>query len=264
MMNASTDAKTNLVPEPIVRALRRLIRRARMVIVLRGLCGTVATAIGSLIAIMAIDAGVTIFSAWPRWVLMLSALAATGAAAALLLVRPLARSFTLAGIALLIESRHPELQERISSTVELITSDDAPELRGSEALIAALAQEAVRDARGVRPRREVNLRPARPFVIAAAVAAAVLAGLFIAWPQRTAHLWARAVAPYLNLANISAADLKVSPGDVVLAEGQRLGVEVLVANKAVKKAHLRRLAPDGTEAVYKMTSLPQADESRDQ
>jgi hypothetical protein len=38
------------------------------------------------------------------------------------------------------------MQERLSSAVELLSSRDLPSIRGSEALIAALTEEAVRDA----------------------------------------------------------------------------------------------------------------------
>ena len=55
------------VPEPIVAKLRGLIARSRLVITLRGICATVAVAIGSVLTVMAVDAGVTISACvvWP-------------------------------------------------------------------------------------------------------------------------------------------------------------------------------------------------------
>ena len=80
------------VPEPIVAKLRGLIARSRRVMALRGLCATLAVAIGSVLAVMAVDAGVTIFQDWPRWALSAGALAATLLTAEMLLatVLPLA------------------------------------------------------------------------------------------------------------------------------------------------------------------------------
>ena len=153
-MTGIAQTPSSGVPADIVAALRGLIRRARVVIVLRGLCAVAAVALGSLLAAMAVDAGATLFASWPRWALSLSALALTLLAALWFLLRPLLRTYTLTGVARAIEIRHPELQERVSSAVELLASKDRREFLGSEALIAALAGEACRDARGVRPGKE--------------------------------------------------------------------------------------------------------------
>jgi len=245
------------VPKEIARKLRRLIRRARAVIVLRGVCAVAAALIASLLAVMAIDFGVTIFSAWVRWLLTLAVAVAAAASVAWFLVRPLARSFTLAGIARVIESHHPELQERISSAVELLVSDDGPELRGSDALIAALVNEATQDSRRIQPRREVTQRPARPYLIAAGSVFAIFLALLAAWPNRTSLLLARAVAPGANLPNVSQAQLTVIPdGDQVVVAGQRLAVEVIVANKAVDSAEIRRQEAGGPEHATAMQRVP--------
>ncbi len=243
------------LPDTIVRSLKRLVRRARMVAAIRGLCAVAAVAAGSLMAAMAVDAGITLFVAWPRWALSLSALGLTLLAAVLFLIRPLVRTFTLAGVARAIESRHPELQERISSAIELLTSPDSPQLRGSAALIAALTEEATQDASLVQARREVTLRAARPYVLAAVIAAGLLAAAFVLWPRQAGQAWQRVVAPYKDLPSVFAYQLTVVPGDTVIAAGEPLTVEVEVANKAVAKAQFRRFAGE-QDAVTEMTPLP--------
>ena len=130
------------LPKTIVRTLRLLILRARLAIAVRGIGTVMALAIGLLLVVMAIDACVVIFASPVRYALTLLALSATVVGMLLLLIRPLARRLTLDGIARAIELHHPELQERISSSVELLSSKDAPELRGSDALITALVNEA--------------------------------------------------------------------------------------------------------------------------
>jgi len=209
-MSQITLAGATSVPEPIVAKLRDLIARSRRVLALRGVCATVAVAIGSLLVVMAIDAGVTIFQDWPRWALSAGALVATLLAAYIFLMRPLVRSFTMTGIARMIESRHPEMHERLSSVLELLTSKDRPELRGSDVLIAALASEASLHADALQVRREVTMRSARPFVFALAGGVVAMLILFLAWPGTTGQLLARALAPGANLPNIHAQDLQVS------------------------------------------------------
>ena len=73
--------------------------------------------------------------------------------------------------------------ERISSTVELLGSADAPELRGSAAMILALAEEARGDVRNVLPRREVSFRRARLPAAVLAGAVGVVAMLLALYPQ---------------------------------------------------------------------------------
>lgn len=55
-MTDLTELAAGTLPQPIARALRRLIRRIRGVILIRGLGAVVATALGALLLIMAIDA----------------------------------------------------------------------------------------------------------------------------------------------------------------------------------------------------------------
>ncbi|MFO8014135.1 MAG: hypothetical protein R6X20_12615, partial [Phycisphaerae bacterium] len=258
-MTGNSLLRAGEVPEPIAKALRRLIHRVRGVILIRGLAAVIATAIGCVLLVMAIDAAFTLFSQTFRWVLTIVTLAATGAAALWFLVIPLAKTITLAGIARAIEQRHPELQERLSSAVELLTSKDIPEIRGSEVLIAALAEEASRDAVRVQPRMEIPLRKARPYMLAAVGTVLILGALWAVFPSVMPRLFTRAIAPFMNLPNISADMLTVQPGDAVLPEGRRMEVQVTVANDAVKRCSLRRRMPDGTEQAEYMTTLP-ADE----
>ncbi len=261
-MSTGLEQTNVALPRAIRSTLRRLIRRARWVMFLRGVCGVAAVATLAVLLVMAVDDSFTFTATWPRWTMSGAALALTLLATALFLVRPLAHSFTLRGIARAVESKHPELQERISSAVELLTSKDAPELRGSQALIAAVVAGASEDVRLLRPRREVTLRGARPFVLAAALTLAILGGLMYNWPHKTGRLLARAMAPFMNLPNVAADELTVVPGDTVIKPGESLRVDVLTANLAVRGADVHLLAPDGTVTVRKMMSLSEDNEDQ--
>ena len=256
MIRIPSDVTAAALPEPIAQALRRLLRRIRVVVLLRGISAVVATASIALLVIMGIDAKLILFADWPRYALTLTALGATVASAVWFLILPLAKTITLSGVARAIEDRHPELQERLSSAVELLMSSDMPELRGSEALIQALVQEASQDATRVRPRSEITLKTARPFLLAAAGAMLIFALIFAIDPLAAQRLLARAVAPYLNLPNVRAEMLTVEPGDWRLAEGERLEIKVTVASTAVKHADFRKMMADGSESVERMTALP--------
>jgi len=247
------------LPEPIAEALRLLIQRVRTVVLVRGVAAVIAAALGTLLAIMAIDAAVKIDTQWPRYLLTLTALAITAGVAVWFLILPLGRTITLTGIARAIETRHPEIQERLSSAVQLLTSRDMPSIRGSEALIRALAHEASADAEHVRPRAEITLSSAKPFLTAAAGVVLVFALIMALYPKMASRLLERAVAPYINLPNIYADMLTVTPGTTIIPEGHRLEVIVDVRSRYVKRAQFRRALPDTSEIRDEMTTMPPAE-----
>ncbi len=241
------------LPGAIVDLLAHLIRRARCLIVLRGLGASGTAALGTFLTVMLIDANTAIAAAWGRW--LLAGLAYLSVAATLFwfLVRPLARSFTLTGVARLLEQKHPELHERISSAVELLTSRDLPDLRGSEVLIQELAREAVMDVGTIRPKEELSWRLAIPFLVSAGILAAIMGGLLLIRPRETMVLLARATAPFLNLSNAKALTLVVTPGDTIIAAGTPLTIQVETSDKRVEAAHVRQ-----TDKRGHMTKMPMA------
>ncbi len=248
-------AENKSLPATIEATLRGLIRRARAAIIVRGVLLTLAAAILGMLASMGIAVSWLPSEPWQHYALTFLWLGAAGAAAIIWLLRPMAKSFSLSGIARVIEQRHPELQERISSTVELLGSDDSPEIRGSQVLIDALAAEAVGDARTVRPKREITFRKVRPPLYVLGSAVAVIVVLLSLYPKPMGRLLAKTVAPYLNLPNVYADDLKITPGDCVLAENMRLEVTASSTRK-VRSVGMRIERTSGTKNIFKMTDLP--------
>ena len=136
------------IPPEIARKLDESLSRVRRILALRGILATLAVLTASVLAIMAIDAMVTIYDAWIRWLLWSAGLAGTGAVAWVSLLKPLSRRFTAAEIAALIERNHPELEERLSTVVELAQIGD---MDSSERLMSEITRDAVRDAGTVSP-----------------------------------------------------------------------------------------------------------------
>jgi len=252
--NAPIDKPLPL-PAPIVAALSRLIRRTRHLVIIRGLCASCAAGIGAFLLIILLDASITLLSPWTRWIMSALAYLTWASTTFWFLIRPLTITFTLTGIARLIEIHHPELQERISSAVQLLSSRDIPSIRGSETLIAALTEEAVHEVGTIHPRQEISFRSAMPFAIAATGVIAVLFILWLTWPQQTGFLLARATAPFLNLPNVQAIDLVVEPGDTLVAAGSSLQVSVRSAHTAVTSARLRQVDRNGYETLTDMVAL---------
>lgn len=247
--------ETMALPAAIERTLGRLIWRARLAIILRGVLATAAAALAGVLLVIAIRSLFVPVETWQHYALTLLWLGIAAAAAVLTLLRPMARSFTLAGMARAVESRHPELQERLSTTVELLSSGDAAEIRGSAQLIAAVARQAAGDAQLVQPRREVTFRRARPFLLSFAAAALVLAGLLAVFPGRAGRALVKTVIPWANVASVFADELVVGPGDKVLLAGSSLHAELAAANNRLRGAQIRIAREGEVEKTYPMAAL---------
>lgn len=262
MSAPSFEATLHQLPEPILNKLRAMIGRVRRLLFVRGFFATLATGLVCVLAIMGIDATVTLFSSAARWALSLAGLGITLAVAWGFLIRPLSRKITLTHIARILEIRHPELQERISTAVELMQSDDPDSIRGSEELISAVVDSAVVDVGKVDPKMEFKGGRAARFVTVSMAAAALIALLFAIFPRQTGVLLARAVAPFLNIGNAWADTLVVEPGHLRVAKGSPVTVKMSVDHHRLRRAEIRRRAPDGTESVERMSLLPDAANGR--
>lgn len=247
MTQAAEAGRLGEIPTPIVQTLRRALRRRRLVLSLRGLLATVSVLGVSLLTIMAVDALVVFASSWPRWVMSLTALGLTLWTAQRLWVRPMCNMPDLAGMARWIEIRHPELQERLSSAVELLSGSDTPELRGSEAMLAALRDEAVRDVAGIDPARDIPLRAVRPYLLVSVLFLGLMGGLLAVRPSETSMLLFRAVMPHRNPTAVVVRMLVPEEGFVSLPGGTVM-VRVEADGPPVRDASLEWSTPRGSRS----------------
>ncbi len=222
-------------------AVRSNIRRAQLQ---RGGLLLATVALGGLLLIMAAD---LLFSPLPmaaRWVLFgLWVAAVLGALWAGL--RPLMRKINLVQVARWVEGRHPEIEERMSTVLELSGGDAG----ASAGLLEELAKAAGEDVEKVDGRAEIrSVGAGRRWARPAAILAIMLATLFVLWPKEAMRLVARAVAPFSNLGNAGAPKFAVHPGDVEMIEGDALQIEIRYEGNA-SKMDLVMETPDGKEMI---------------
>ncbi len=249
------QAALEQLPRPILDKLRSIIARVRCLLLIRGIFATLAIALVCLLVIMAIDASITIFSETLRLGMSLAALAVTLIAAWWYLLRPLSHRYSLTQVARILEIRHPELQERISTAVELMSSKDTDSIRGSQELIEAVVDSAVVDVEAVDPRAEFRGTSTRRFVGLAAICLALLSLVLLLFPNQGWKLLARAAAPFLDIGNAYADTMRVQPGDIRILRGDELTIEMTVRHDRLRRAELRRTLPDGSESVERMAFL---------
>jgi hypothetical protein len=183
MVNNVTAVHMDQLPPELSATLQRATRRIKRILLLRGLLAVTATALLALLAIIAIDASFVIYSELLRVGLSLIGLSAVAWVATRQLVRPLLQPYSPAKIATLIEQRHPELEERLSTVVELLALPETRE-RGSAQLVSLITEAAEADARKVSPAREFTGRTIKPKLIVAGVATGIILVLFAVWPSQ--------------------------------------------------------------------------------
>lgn len=243
------------LPPGMSSRLRRMIRRVRAVQLLRGLCVTFATALAALLAVMAADFAVPFMPDAIRLAASLAALAATAAAFWFSTVRPLADPISPVRMARILETRHPELQERISSAIELVATDGDGGGSASRELLALLVSDAVQDVSSFDAGREFRGSTLRPCAIAACVAATVLLVAFAVSPRRTARLFIRAVAPRAPVGNVASIGFRVAPGDITVIAGSTVEFSLTVPRQIGDRADLVTRRRGEPETVERMTRV---------
>ncbi len=245
MSRTVSDSPLRPIPSAIAARLRALTRRARAVAAARGAAYTLGAFLVGMAAAIAVDLFVPML--WPAsamWFTPATRVALSGAVlgasltiAGVWLIRPLRRRYSLTAAALTLERDHPELQERISSTVQLMLSRDPAVFRGSERMIGQVALAAEADSARVSPRQVIRThRARRAWLLAGLIVAGVVVAA--AWQPRYFSLYVqRFVAPWNDTAQFRRTSVESITADREAARGERLVVEArcggLFAQQAV-------------------------------
>jgi hypothetical protein len=211
------------VPSQEIESRLKIVRgRIRQAQLKRAAWIIVTTLLGGLLLIMAADYFFAPLPVVARWVLFGAWLIVLATAAKTVLA-PLFRKISLVQIARWIESRHPEMEERLSTVLELSKNDGGV----SPELLEAIGRAAGQDITKVDPLGEVKSAQTRRRWGKPAIALGVILVIsLIVWPQEASRLLVRAVAPFSNVGNAGAAKFKITPGDLEVMEGDRLEINI--------------------------------------
>ena len=205
--------------EARLKAVRQLIRRVQQT---RAVMVVLTVMLGGLIAMMAADWLLSPLPTSARWG-MFGLWLLVVAVAARFGIGPLMKPIGLLQVARWLETRHPEMEERISTVLEMARGSGGV----SEDLLASLARAAEEDAGKVDVVREVmGARTARRWGRPALALAVVIVIGFVVWPHQASRLFVRAVAPFSDLGNAGAGRFVVKPGDVEVLAGDPVKIEV--------------------------------------
>nr|WP_240963716.1 DUF4175 family protein [Luteolibacter luteus] len=226
-------------------AVRSGIRRAQW---MRGGFLVATVALGGLLAIMAADHLLAPLPVAARWVMFgawVAAILVAGCAG----LRPLIRKIGLVQVARWIEGRHPEIEERMSTVMELSGGDAG----ASADLLAELARAANEDVGRVDAKAEMKAAGAGKRWAKPAAALAVLTLLlFAVWPKEVSRLAVRAVAPFSKVGNAAAVKFELKPGNVELLEGDAIEIVANYEGHADKLEVVMEMGATGIEVTQPM------------
>ena len=219
------------IPESVKAILDASIRRVRRIYLLRGLVATLFVAIAATLVVMAVDACFTLFSDAARWLLSSLLYGCILLAGYLSLVRPLARRLDARRMAKILDARHPENEECLTTLVELVETAERNPGRAnfSAELLELLSKKAAAAALSVDAEREFTSRTIVRRLKALLAIVALLALSFAIVPHLAGRLFVRAVAPWADVGNLYSSDITVKPGDVAVLGGMVVRIEATVA-----------------------------------
>ena len=166
-------------------------------------------------------------------------------------IKPLRGRITLIQIARWLETRHPEIQERVSTALEL---SDHSKGGVSEGLLQQLVEEAEGDVKGVNPTREVRARRAKRWLWPATALAAVFVAVFIIFPEQSRRLLVRAVAPFSDLGNAGAVRFTIEPENINVLEGDEVRIVIKYSDDNVEELALV-MEREGQDPLTEMLKL---------
>lgn len=208
----------NALPEELTGRLRQLESRIRYLALLRG--------VGLLAMVLASGIGIGIFidMNWelsvPLRITMLSIVGLSAGWVVLrCLFRPCFSKLSQAELAAIVENSHPELAERLTSTIELNDSSLPEAERGSRYMRETLTHQASSSAQVLDFNQSFSASRALRTSLLGTFVLVVLVMPFLFSPQNYGLLWQRFFTPWGNFASGSNLYFEVDNGDRVAARG---------------------------------------------
>ena len=208
----------------VSRLLDRAIRRVRRIGLVRGIATVGIVWILGVGAAMAVDSRFVIFDDRLRWAMTAGVWLLAVVAALLAVVRPLRRRLDRRRMAAILDNRHAEQEERLSTLVELSESD-ADKAGFSASLFALVCDLAEGDVSKLDLRREFPVSGAgRRLGVFALLALTLAVGSWVS-PNLVGRLFVRALAPWSDIGNLFSDEIAVKPGDITILSGSVIRIE---------------------------------------
>lgn len=225
-MELKTDMSTDLIqlPDEVARLLDAAARRVRRIYVLRGLAVTGAVFVVLTLAAMAADAFFVIFDDRVRYAITAALYLLTALAVFRFVLGPFRHPISRRRAARVLDERHPENEERLTALVEIAESSKRSGDTTSAGLYGVLAREGVICAHRLSVEKEFTARTIKRRLIALGVVLLLALLSFVVFPNVAGLLAIRALAPWVDVGNLYADCLEVTPGSVAVLKGSTIEI----------------------------------------
>jgi len=204
----------------VTEELDSLVQQLRRQLWLRGICLSIGTAMVILLVLIVVDAIVQPQSATARFFLWLAGFLLCAETIRRSLWRPLRENCSRLNLAWSLEQRHPQIEERLTSTLQLAAKHEAK----SSAFVEAIATQAQSGMASCSEESLAGRSLRNAIIVATMCVAALLLGLLLA-PERLIPSLANVLRPWHDriLPRLTA---PVLPGNAEIAEGADLEIQV--------------------------------------
>ena len=152
------------------------------------------------------------------------------------LILPLKASLTLRDVALNVEQRHPDLEDRLVSAVQFGSRESEDPIEAH--MLQRLLEDTTERIKGIDFKATVDHSRARKFVGIAFLVIAACGLLSLLFPMETRTSLMRILIPWERTDPILTTRVEVTPGDARILRGKSLPIEVTVTGKDADKVVL--------------------------
>jgi|GEM_PF-4879672 len=241
-----------LVPEVVSQKIARVVKRTRGTLFLSGTLIAMAAALLVMLIAIGVDWALVLVESFQRSQLTFAALTSMGVLAVICFGLTTFRGISTQDAARRIDEQVPALEERWESVTEFSSTTANPELRGSEAFIRKVAEEAAQMEHIVQP---TKIRIGPELIFAAGGLAAII-GLWVLAisydPGQIAVLVQRFLSPK---SDITLTQIKSESGDIILPRGSKLKLEAVLSGRVRPKAEITIRKPGTSDEIVKLDAL---------
>ena len=212
------------IPFTVSHFLESAIARIRRIYLIRGSSAAGIVWILGLSAVMLIDSRFVILDDYIRWAMTMGVWLLTLLVALIAIAVPLCRRLDFQRIAAILDRRHPEQEERLSTLVELAQRDVA-KAGFSTSLFALVCNLAENDISRLSLQREFSFFGAWRQLSIFVVLILSLGISAMVSPNLVGRLLVRAVAPWSDVGNLFSNEIVVKPGDLTVLSGSIIRIE---------------------------------------
>ncbi len=254
-MRSNRQNHTHTIPAEITDALDKVLLNLKVAVLINGSLTLLMAGITLFATFILLDYLTFIDSALATWIISLINFTTMGVIFYRVLFVPLKKKITHTQIARMLEIKNPQLEERISSALQLAEENRSV----SPELITELIEKATIDINLVTQTSTFSFRKYLKPLITAVAAIITVTLIFFLSPLNINNTITRVILPFYNVGNIHSSKLKVLPGSRTIIAGESLKITVRTTDTASERVEFRKRGESGVDLIERMVLTSETD-----